>query len=350
MDNRITVFVGCDVSDKFTEICVLDDHGAVVAQDRVRTTRASLEKRLSGLGRARVVLEVGMHSRWIAELIQGVGHEAIVANPRQVRLIWKRRTKTDRSDALVLARLGRLDVHLLAPVQHRSHGAQVDLACARARDVLVRERTQLINHIRGVLKAFGHRVRDCSSVAFVDAAESVVPTELLPALGPLLAVMRVLNEQIASQDKQIEQLVTVVHPSTARLTQVPGVGSITALAYYLTLEDPTRFKKSRFAASFLGLVPGKDQSGEHDPQQHITKTGDPFVRRLLVQCAQFTLGPLSPDSELKRWGMALASRGGKNAKKRAVVAVARKLAVLLHRLWLSGAPYQALGYGKVHAG
>lgn len=291
-----------------------------------------------------------MHSRWIAELIQGLGHEVVVANPRQVRLIWKRRTKTDRSDALVLARLGRLDVALLAPVQHRSRGAQVDLACVRSRDILVRDRTRLINHVRGMLKPFGHRVRDCTADAFVDVAEAVVPAELLPALGPVLAVMRVLNEQIAAQDKQIAQLVTVVHPATARLTQVPGVGSITALAYYLTLENPTRFKKSRFVASFLGLVPGKDQSGESDPQQHITKTGDPFVRRLLVQCAQYTLGAFSPDSELKRWGLALADRGGKNAKKRAVVAVARKLAVLLHRLWLSGAPYQPLGYGKVHAG
>jgi transposase len=350
MEKRITTFVGLDVSDKFTEMCVLDGKGAVVDQDRMRTTKGSLEKRLSKFQDARVILEVGTHSRWMAELIGTLGHEVIVANPRQVRLIWKRRTKTDRSDALVLARLGRLDVDLLAPVQHRSRGAQVDLACARSRDILVRNRSQLISHVRGMLKPFGHRVRDCSSNTFVDEAEAVVPAELVPALGPVLAVMRVLNEQIAAQDRQIEQLVTTVHPATKRLTQVPGVGSITALAYYLTIEDPTRFKKSRFVAAFLGLVPGKNQSGESDPQQHITKTGDPFVRKLLVQCAQYMLGPLGPDSELKRWGLALAGRGGKNAKKRAVVAVARKLAVLLHRLWLSGAPYQPLGYGKAHAG
>lgn len=346
MENRITTFVGLDVSDKFTEVCVLDGEGAVVARDRIRTVRGSLEKWLSQLRGARVVLEVGVHSRWMAELIGGLGHEVVVANPRLVRLIWQRRMKSDRSDALVLARLGRMDVQLLAPVQHRSRGAQVDLACVRSRDILVRHRTHLINHVRGMLKPFGLRVPGCGSAQFTVRAEAVIPAELLPALGPVLAVLRTLNEQIASQDKQVEHLARTVHPVAARLAQVDGVGDLTALAYVLTVEDPTRFKKSRVAASFLGLVPGKGQSGESDPQQHITKTGDPFVRRLLVQCAQYTLGPLSQDSDLKRWGLALASRGGKNAKKRAVVAVARKMAVLLHRLWLSGQPYQPLGFGR----
>ena len=346
MEKRITTFVGLDVSDKFTDMCVLDGAGAVVARDRLRTVRSSLEKRLSQFRGARVVLEVGVHSRWMAELIGGLGHEVVVANPRQVRLIWQRRMKSDRSDALILARLGRMDVHLLAPVQHRSRGAQVDLACVRSRDILVRHRSHLISHVRGMLKPFGHRVPDCGSAQFVAHAEAVLPAELLPALGPVLAVLRTLNEQIASQDKQVEHLARTVHPVTARLSQVDGVGDLTALAYVLTVEDPTRFKKSRVAASFLGLVPGKGQSGESDPQQHITKTGDPFVRRLLVQCAQYTLGPLSQDSDLKRWGLALASRGGKNAKKRAVIAVARKLAVLLHRLWLSGQSYQPLGFGR----
>ena len=172
MENRITTFVGLDVSDRFTEMCVLDGKGAVVDQDRIRTTKCSLEKRLSKLQGARVILEVGTHSRWIAELIGALGHEVIVANPRQVRLIWKRRTKTDRSDALVLARLGRLDIELLAPVQHRSRGAQVDLACARSRDILVRNRSQLICHVRGMLKPFGHRVRTCTSALFAEEDEA----------------------------------------------------------------------------------------------------------------------------------------------------------------------------------
>lgn len=349
MEKRITAYVGWDVSDKFTEECVLDEAGAVVEQKRVRTTKASLEGNLAGLEHARVVLEVGPHSRWISELVQHAGHEVVVANARKVRLIWQSRRKTDRSDAMVLARLGRLDVSLLAPVQHRSQGAQVDLACLRSRDVLVRARTLLVNHVRGVLKPFGVRVADCKSNRFADAAETAMPAELVPALGPVLATLRSLSEQIAVQDRQVEHLATTVHSVTTRLTQVPGVGAVTALAYVLSLEDPKRFEKSRFVAGYLGLVPGKNQSGGSDPQQHITKTGDPFVRRLLVQCAQHTLGPFGTDSDLRRWGLGLASRGGRNAKKRAVVAVARKLAVLLHRLWISDAPYQPLGHGRPHA-
>jgi transposase len=112
----------------------------------------------------------------------------------------------------------------------------------------------------------------------------------------------------------------------------------------LTIQDPARFKKSRFAAAYLGLTPGKDQSGASDPQRHITKAGDPFVRRLLVQCAQLMLGPFGKDTDLRRWGLHLAERGGKNGKKRAVVAVARKLAVLLHRLLATGSTYQPIGH------
>lgn len=346
MEKRITTYVGWDVSDKFTEACVLDEAGAVAEQKRIRTTKASLEGNLASLEHARVVLEVGPHSRWISELVQRAGHEVVVANARKVRLIWQSRRKTDRADAMVLARLGRLDVSLLAPVQHRSKGAQVDLACLRSRDALVRARTLLVNHVRGILKPFGVRVPDCKSSRFADAAGAAMPTELVPALGPVLTTLRNLSEQIAVHDRQIEHLATTVHPVTTRLTQVPGVGAVTALAYVLSLEDPHRFKKSRFVAGYLGLVPGKNQSGGNDPQQHITKTGDPFIRRLLVQCAQYILGPFGADSDLRRWGLDLASRGGKNAKKRAVVAVARKLAVLLHRLWGSGAAYQPLGHGR----
>jgi transposase len=349
MEKTITAFVGWDVSDKFTEVCVLDGAGAVVEQSRVRTTKASLAGQLQRLAHARVVLEVGPHSRWIAELVQQAGHEAVVANARKVRLIWQSRRKTDRSDAMVLARLGRLDISLLAPIQHRTQGAQVDLSCLRSRDALVRARTLLVNHVRGVLKPFGVRVAGCKSSRFADSAAEVMPAELTPALEPVLAALRSLSEQVAVQDRQVEHLATTVHPVTARLTQVPGVGSVTALAYVLSLEDPNRFKKSRFVAGYLGLVPGKNQSGDNDPQQHITKAGDPFVRRLLVQCAQYALGPFGPDSDLRRWGLSLAARGGKNAKKRAVVAVARKLAVLLHRLWGSGAAYQPLGHGRPQA-
>ncbi|HZY04368.1 MAG TPA: IS110 family transposase [Anaeromyxobacteraceae bacterium] len=347
MEKRNTVFIGCDLGDRFSEVCVLDGAGAVVDQSRVCTTQRGLRSYMARFDRACVVVEAGVHSRWVADLVEGLGHRVVVANPRQVRLIWQRRTKTDRSDALLLARLGRADLQLLAPVQHRSRGKQVDLTALRSRDILIGARTKLVNHVRGTLKPFGLRVEDCRTEAFPDRAEGTIPPELLAALAPVLAAIRTINEQIAQHDRQIEQTAATVYgETTRRLTQVDGIGTITALAFQLTLDDPKRFRKSRFVGGFLGLVPAKDQSGDLDPQRHITKTGDAFVRRLLVQCAQYLLGPFGSDSDLRRWGLRLAERGGKNAKKRAVIAVARKLAVLLHRLWLSGERYQPIGYAS----
>lgn len=279
-----------------------------------------------------MVLEVGVHSRWISGLVRGADHPAIVANARLVQLIYKRKSKTDRSDALLLARLGRFDPALLAPVHHRSRSAQLDLACLRARDVLVSARTDLINHVRGILKPFGLRVPDCGSGAFVRHAEEVVPAELTPALAPVLACLRILEAELRHYEKQVEHLATVSYPETARLIQVSGVGPITALAFVLTIEDASRLTAS--------------QSGESDPEKHISKEGDPYLRRLLVQCAHLILGPFGQDSDLQRWGRRLAEREGKTAKKKAIVAVARKLAVLLHRPWVSGKAYQPIGYGS----
>jgi transposase len=251
----------------------------------------------------------------------------------------QRGTKTDRSDALMLARVGRLDPALLGPVEHRSRAAQLDLASLRSRDLLVSTRTKLINHVRGTLKPFGARVEKCTPEAFPTVVEEILPPELLAALGPVLCVLRELNSQIAMHDRQVEQL-AASYPEVARFQGVEGVGLITALAYRLTIDDPRRFKKSRLVPAFLGLVPAKDQSGDCDPQRHITKAGDHFVRKLLVQCAHRLLGPYGNDCDVRRWGLRLAERGGSNAKKRAIVAVARKLAVVLHAMWLSGEQFK----------
>lgn len=334
-----SVYVGCDLSDKFSEWCVLDSAGAVVEARRTKTTSHAIVTFMAKYPRALVVIEAGVHARWVEEVLSKAGHRVIVANPRKVRLIWQRGTKSDRSDALMLARLGRLDPTLLAPVQHRSRAAQLDLASLRSRDVLVSMRTKLMNHVRGTLKPFGTRFERCTPDAFPIIAEEMVPPELLAALGPVLCVLRELNAQIAAHDRQIEQL-GASYPEVARFREVEGVGAITALAYRLTIEEPRRFKKSRFVAAFLGLVPGKDQSGNSDPQRHITKAGDRFLRKLLVQCAHRLLGPHGNDCDLRRWGLRLSERGGVNAKKRAIVAVARKLAVVLHAIWRSGEPFK----------
>ena len=143
------------------------------------------------------------------------------------------------------------------------------------------------------------------------------------------------------QDRQIREACGR-YPETQWLLQVQGVGPVTALAYVLTLEEPTRFEKSRTVGAFLGLTPRRDQSGQSDKQLPITKAGNTYLRQLLVNCAHYIMGPFAQDSDLRRYGERIASRGGKNAKKRAVVAVARKLAVLLHRLWQDQSTYQPL--------
>jgi transposase len=338
MGDRNAVFVGCDLGDKQSEICVLDGTGSVIEMKRVRTTKPALVQALRKHGRALVVVEAGTHSRWVEDALSSAGHHVVVANPRQIELIWGRHKKTDRSDAMLLARLARVDLSLLAPVQQRSRGAQVDLASLRSRDILVSVRTKLVNHVRGLLKQFGVRVESCSTAAFAGRAGEVVPAELRPALVPVLEALGKVSEQIAVHDRQVEQLVKAC-PVAMRLAQIDGVGPITALAFRLTIEEPAKFKKSRVVAAFLGLVPAKDQSGASDPQKHITKAGNPFLRRLLVQCAHRLLGPFGPECDLKRWGLTLCARGGPAGKKRAIVAVARKLAVVMHRVWITGRPY-----------
>lgn len=341
MGDRNTVFVGCDVGDKLSELCVLDGAGAVLERRRVRTTINGIVKPLARYGSATVVLEVGVHSRWIEEALTAAGHRAVVANARQVRLIWMGKKKTDKADAYLLARLARVDLSLLWPVQHRSRAAQVDLATLRSRDILVRTRTALVNHVRGLLKSFGVKPVCCATTVFAARVAEEIPAELVPALEPVLKVLAEVTEQIATHDRQVAQLAAAC-PTVQRLAQVDGVGELTALAYRLTIEEPTRFRKSRVVSAFLGLTPAKDQSGESDPQKRITKAGDPFLRRLLVQSAHQVMGPFGHDCDLRRWGLRLAERGGKAAKRRAIVAVARKLAVLLHRLWVSGDAYQPL--------
>jgi transposase len=343
------VTVGFDVGDRYTYFHVLDRAGDFVEEGRLPTTPAALERRFTGCGRLRVVLETGAHSPWLSRLLTRLGHEVIVANARRVQLISASVSKCDRLDAETLARLGRLDPALLAPVRHRTAETQQHLALIRARDALVRTRTLLVNHVRGAVKAIGARLPACSAHSFATKVGDHVPAELHDALAPLLETIRTLGQQIRGYDAAIERLAATAHPETAPLRAVSGVGALTALCYVLTLEDPARFRTSRAVGSYLGLRPRRDQTGASDPQLRITKAGDPLLRRLLVGSAQYILGPFGPDTDLRRWGQRLAARGGKNAKKRAVVAVARKLAVLLHHLWVTGAVYEPSRRPRVEA-
>ena len=340
--NATTLTVGVDLGDAYSSFCVLNQEGEIVEEGRVRTTASALERRFQGLPSSRVVLEVGTHSPWVSRLIAGLGHEVIVANARAVRLIAESDRKRDRTDAERLARLGRLDPCLLAPIQHRGQKAQEDLAFIRGRASLVRARTALINHVRGAVKSYGGRLPRCSAPAFHHKVVASLPGGLRPALLPHLENIGQLTRQIADADSQVEAFCEL-YPETRLLRQVRGVGALTALTYVLTLEDPSRLRRSRDVGPYLGLTPRQRQSGTFSPQLPISKAGDCYVRQLLVGSAHYILGPFGPDTDLRRWGLGHAPPGARGAKNRSVVAVARRLAVLLHRLWVTGEVYQALG-------
>jgi transposase len=334
--------IGLDLGDRYSRFCNLDEGGTIVDEGKVATTAPALERLFGGRERARIVLEAGTHSPWVSRLLESYRHEVLVANPRSLRLIYANDSKNDRVDAEYLARVGRLDPGLLGPIHHRGTAAHAHLALLRARDGLVRTRTQLINHVRGSVKAMGTRLPKTSTATFARRVAAWVPAELEAAVSPVLQTIEALSKQIREYDRHVTAIADTHYPETQALRQVTGVGALTALCYVLTLEDPRRFASSRAVGAYLGLQPRQRDSGQRTPQLSISKRGDGLLRKLLVGSAHYILGPFGPDCDLRRWGLTLAHRGGKNAKKRAVVAVARKLAGLLHRLWMTGEEYEPL--------
>lgn len=336
---------GLDLGDKYSYLCLIDTKsGEVMEEGRLRTTPKAFRRRFASEQQPlRVAIEAGTHSPWVSRLLEECGHEVLVANARKTRLIYSNKRKTDEVDAENLARLARLDPKLLYPLRHRGEDAQAHMAIIRSRQALVGCRTQLVNHVRGAVKSFGHRLPKCPSRSFHKKASEHIPEALLPALEPVLEQIGSLTERIRNYERQLETISKEHYPhQSALLRQVEGVGTLTALTFVLTLEDPHRFERSRSVGAYLGLVPATDRSGDRDPQRHISKEGDEMLRRLLVGSAHYLLGPFGSDSDLRRHGEKIASRGGKNAKKRAVVAVARKLSVLLHSLWVTGEAYDPL--------
>jgi transposase len=339
---RPQLTIGLDLGDRASSYCVLDENGEILREQKVATTPEGMQQAFEKMVRCQIAMETGTHSPWVSRLLAALGHEVIVAHAQKVRLIVKSRRKDDRLDARTLARLARIDPRLLSPVQHRSAQAQLHLAEIRARAALVSTRTALVNAARGLVKSYGERLRKCHTQQVGREMASGLSPELRQALEPLLSEVESLNDRIQEYDQRIAKMAREKYPETALLKQVKGVGDLIATAYVLTIEDPHRFRKSRDAGCFVGLQPGRRNSGKSEPQMRISKEGDEYLRTLLVQGAHYILGPFGEDSDLRRWGQKLSARGGKNAKKRAVVAVARKLAVLLHRLWVSGERYEPL--------
>ena len=330
--------IGLDLGDRRSTYCVLDRSGEVVKRGTVSTTLVGMCELLGGIALSRVILEVGSHSPWVSRVVASYGHEEVVANARKVKAISRNTRKSDRVDAEMLARLGRVDAALLSPIQHRGENVQADRAIIRSRDALVSTRSALVSSVRGQVKSFGHRLPSCGSEAFARKVLGSIPEPLRPALEPLVEQVAALTRHIAHYDRLIEER-WQQYPDAHRLQQIKGVGALTALAFVTTVEDPERLRKSRDAGPFMGLVPKRSQSGERDPTLGITKTGDKCTRRLLVQASHYILGHFGPDCALRRYGERIIAQGGRAAKRRAAVAVARKLAVLLHRLWTGNEDY-----------
>lgn len=343
-EKRITI--GLDLGERRHRFCALDGQGEVVEQGSVGNDRSCLAQLRARYGGALVVMEAGAHSPWISRYLEGLGLEVIVSNPRKVRAIYQHERKCDERDALMLARIGRMDPALLYPVRHCSEEAQQDLLRIKLRDSLVRARVSLINSVRFSLKSLGYSVRNPSSERFHKVVMETLPEAVGKMILPSVQALAELSARIKVLEREIDWLARIKYPQALWLPEVPGVGSLIALYFVLKIEDPRRFEHIRDVGAYVGLCPRRDQSGGNDPQLRITKRGDAYLRRLLVSAAQYILGPFGPPSALRDYGLKLAAEGTARAKKRAVVAVARKLCVLLLSLWKNHTAYQPYPTGR----
>ncbi len=338
--------IGVDLGDKQNVAVVFDADGTEHKAVKINCTKEAMGNFFNKHEGAVVVMEAGTHSGWISRLLEGMGHDVWVGNPRRLRAIWDASDKSDERDARVLGMMYRLEPRLLHRIFHRGEQAQCDLAMIKSRQMLVETRTKLVNHVRCMVKGMGERIGSCSSASFHKRAMSEMPTCLADALAPIVGQIEQLSATIKGLDGQIEHLAQDRYPETNHLTQVGGVGTLTALAFVLTIEDANRFDKSRDVGPYLGLTPRRDQSGQKDKQLPITKQGNTYLRSLLVGCSHYIMGPFGKDCDLRQHGMRIAAAGGKNARRRAVVAVARRLAVLLHSLWVNETVYEPLRHGS----
>ena len=336
--------IGIDLGDKKSFVYAMNSFTGEIVEAEIATTEAAFAEYFGSRPRCRVVFEVGSHSRWVKRVIGQLGFETLVADPRRIALITKNKRKNDRNDAMRLAELGCADqrssrLELLNPVEHRDDELQADLSILKARACLVEMRKKLINMSRGMVKTTGNRLRSCSAPSFHLLVDEL-PAELGEALVPIFEQLSLLTKQIRAYDRTIERVQEEKYPEAAPLLQIRGVGPLTALAFILVLGDMKRFNRSRDVAAFLGLCPKQHESGSLSKTLGISKCGDRYMRQLLVQSAHYILGHFGEDCDLRRFGERLTKRGGKAAKKRAAVAVARKLAVVMHRLWVDQSDYK----------
>jgi transposase len=344
---QFSTIIGVDLGDKKHHVCVIGKDGEILVEQVIANTPSQLQQLAAQYPGALVAIEVGGHSPWVSRLLEEHGCRCVVANARKLRAIYTNERKCDRVDARMLAKLARADVGLLSPIQHGSLEHQQHRLVITMRDSLVRQRVDMISSIRFSLKSLGVRLPGCSTPSFCSKCrQQLQGQEILSSIEPILKVLDELNQRVRELTQQIIQTAEEHHPATKLLEQIPGVGPVTSLSFVLTIGNPGRFEDPRDVAAYLGLVPRREQSGDMDKQLPISKTGNREMRRLLVQCAQYILGHFGPDCDLRRHGLQLAARGGKSAKRKAVIAIARKLAVLMLVLWKTNSDYEPLRQSK----
>ena len=327
--------LGIDLSDKAANFCSMTADQGVVGEGKVSLTVEGL----AGVWRQHgpvevVVMEAGTPATWVQELFKGLGAKVIVADPRKLLAVTASVRKSDERDARMLARLGLADEELLAPTYVRAPEHRRAMMLLKVRDQQVRMRTATVLEIRSMVKLAGSRMPSCDAEALHELQDAV-PAELAEVLAPLFDTLRTLADSIAKLDKLVKAE-GEKFPVVARLAKIDGVGPITALAFVAVVGDPNRFSRTRDIGAYFGLVPRRDQSGQADPSRRISKAGCGFLRRLLTQCAQAVCRPRGKDTANRRWAHRRIELHGKAGKRKTIVAVARKLAVLMLSLWKSG--------------
>lgn len=337
-------YCGIDLHQNETEICVLDNEGALVERARIKTSRETLKRRFNGQSPMKVAMEAGGSSPWVSRLVESMGHDVVVCAPRRVRLIAESTMKTDEIDAEVLARLVRVDEGFLGRVTHRSESAQLQRGLMTSRTALVNARSKWVHSARGILRSFGFRVPGgCTSRFHQRCAKVEMPDHLRAVVQPLLNQIEQVSLEIQALNERLEDI-AANNPVAQHLQAVPGVGTIVALYFVFSIDDPDRFQRSRDVAAFFGLRPTIRGSADVCHYGRITKEGDPEMRRLLIQAAHGMINSRKTCA-LQQWALNLAARRG---KKKALVALARKIAVLLHHLWVTGEVFQP--FPKHHVG
>lgn len=333
------IVVGVDVSEKHLNLCEIDGDDAV-CESRMANSSKKLLEHFQGKAKRRIIIEVGAHTRWIAELLEQLGHQVLIVDPRRTKLISGSLYKDDRIDAMTLAMLGRDAPALLKTVPLRRLESQMVLTLVRARASAVKGRTRIVNTVRGVLKPYGYTIpKDSRGATFTAYIRETLDQALLRIVEPLLVLIETFNAQIKRYDDDVALVLPRLAPDTVHLTQINGVGALTVLYFVALIGDPHRFASNRDIGPYLGLCRKRQDSGDYKSELGITKAGDSLMRALLANCASYLLGPFGQDSDIRRWGLKKVGGGSRAEKKKAKIAVARKLAVVMLTLWKTGRPY-----------